>query len=61
VEEQDGSGETRARLSIIDSVLADMLRVAEAGDEHLISAMIADSRDCVAARLAALGPSEPRR
>jgi hypothetical protein len=61
MEEQDGSAVTRARLLIINSVLADMLLVADAGDEHLISAMIADSRHCVATRLAALGPAEPRR
>jgi hypothetical protein len=61
MEEQDGSAVARARLLIINSVLADMLLVADAGDEHLISAMIADSRNCVAARLAALGPAKPRR
>lgn len=59
--EKHGSDVARRRLLIIDSALTDMLRIADAGEEHLISAMIADSQACVAVRLAALGPAGPRR
>jgi hypothetical protein len=59
--EKHGSDVARRRLLIIDSALTDMLRIADAGEEHLISAMIADSQACVAVRLAALGPTGPRR
>jgi hypothetical protein len=54
VNEGDKDEQAQRRLVSMKSALADVLSMADEGEEYLIGAMVSDSQACVDARLLAL-------